>query len=144
MAVGIGQDIIAVLRGLSAVTALVGSGTSARIYEDNAPRETTAAHIIVEVDGDRSLNDLTGKGGLRISDVNLICRSASRVGADALAEAVRTNGTNPGTGLAGYAGATFDSVWEAVAAGRSPKGDASAGWWYDANVSLLVIASEAQ
>ncbi len=142
MAVGMGQDIIAVLRGLSAVTALVGAGTSARVYEDNAPRETTAAHIIVEVDNDRSLNDITGKGGMRIGNVNLICRSASRVGADALAEAVRNNGTTPGTGLAGYTGSTFDSVWEDVSAGRSPKGDASAGWWYDANVSLLVIATE--
>ncbi|MFA7121890.1 MAG: hypothetical protein WC277_10470, partial [Bacilli bacterium] len=90
---------------LSAVTAITGTGDSALIRPDrlHATDTLTAtnAAVIVEVDDEEHLNDLEGKSRRRMSSVTLRCRSRQKARARVLAEAIRVNGMNPGTGLAG-------------------------------------------
>ena len=100
-------DIRSALLEMSAVTALTGSdATTARIRSDklDPSDDRTEEHIIIEVDSETTENTLEGVGGLPLCEVNISCRAMTRKAADALAAAVRVNGTNPGTGLAGYGG----------------------------------------
>lgn len=128
---------------MSAVTALVGSGSSARIRPDKFHEEDgTLPAILIEVDNESPQNDLTGRGGLRLGDVTITCRAATRQGARALAEAIRVNGTNPGTGLAGYAGASFDAVLDGIAEAYQPKGVGNDKGYYDTVMSFNSFASE--
>lgn len=109
-------DLRTVLLTLNAVTALTGTGAAARIRPDKLHQDDNAdeEHIIIEIDNEEHLNDLTGRGGRIMADVTLRCLAKTKAEARALAEAVKLNGTNPGTGLAGYEGTvngkTFD-VW---------------------------------
>ena len=100
-------DIRTALLGMSAVTALVGTGTSARIrpYQLQTIDDRKEEHIIVDVDGQPRENTLDGSGGVLVNaTVNLSCRALTLNEARTLAAAVKTNGTSPGTGLAWYGG----------------------------------------
>ena len=114
MAVNIEDEIRTVLLTLSAVTAYTGSDSdTARIrsYKLDESDDKTEEHIIIEVDAETRENDLDGLAGLPLCDVNISCRAKTRTLANALSEAVRVNGTDLGTGLAGYGGSgtAFDS-----------------------------------
>jgi hypothetical protein len=135
------SDIRSALLDMSAVTTLVGSGSSARIRSDALYPTDTLPAIVIEVDGYEHSNDLTGFGGLVFAKVVLTCRASTRDGAWTLAEAVRRNGTSPGTGLAGYSGA-FDALLESQVAARVPKDDGSSGWWYDVVQDYTMSRSE--
>ncbi len=139
---GVEADIRTALLAMSAVTGLVGASSLARIRPDRLHEDDTLPAVIVEVDSEVPQNDISGVGGLRISSVNLICRATTRAGSRALAEAVRTNGTNPGTGLAGYAGASLDAVLETMTTAYVPKDDGSDQGWYDTNMDFTVIQTE--
>lgn len=137
-------DIRAALLDMSAVTALVGTGDSARIrpyklYKDDDKSEE---HIIIEVDDEEKANDLSGVGGLEFATVTIDCRAITAAQADALAEAVRVNGADPGTGLAGYSGAAFDAVLESQAKSIIPFDDASNRTWYVVAQEYTVIDTE--
>ena len=97
-------DLRTLLLTFSAVTDLVGTGDTARIRPERLHQDDddTEEAIIVQVDNIEHLNDLTGKGGRIFAYVTLVCRASTQALAEALAEAVRTNDTDPGTGLAGY------------------------------------------
>jgi len=100
-------DIRTALLAMDAVTALTGSAArSARIrsYVLETIDDRTEEHIIIEVDGKPRDNMLGGDGALVLADVNLSCRALTRTKANALAEAVKINGTDPGTGFAWYGG----------------------------------------
>lgn len=100
-------DIRTALLTMSAVTAKVGTGTSARIrpYRLQTIDDRTEEHIIMEVDVQARENTLDGSGGVLVNAaVNLSCRAMTLDEARALAAAVKTNGTNPGTGFAWYGG----------------------------------------
>ena len=100
-------DIRTALLAMNAVTAYTGSGaTTARIrpYKLDPTDNPKEEHIIIEVDSKNDENWLEGKSGLPLCEVNISCRAMTRALANALAEAVRVNGTDPGTGLAGYGG----------------------------------------
>jgi hypothetical protein len=102
-------DIRTALLAMSAVTAYTGSNTTtARIrpYKLDPTDDPTEEHIVIEVDSKNDENDLEGEGGLPLCEVNISCRAMTRTLVNALAEAVRVNGTDPGTGLAGYGGAS--------------------------------------
>ncbi len=140
-------DIRTALLGMSAVTALVGSDSdSARIrpYSLDQSDDRTEEHIIIEVDRKDYLNDLTGRAGLSMSDVNISCRAMTRTKANALASAVRWNGTDPGTGLAGYGGSgtAFDAVLEDEVTSEAPFDDGSERVWQTVEQSYLVIDTE--
>lgn len=132
------------LLSMNAVTALAGSGAAARIRPDQFAKtdgSATTPAILVEIDDEESQTDLDGRGGLVIADVTLTCRAHTKAAAYALKEAVRVNGTNPGTGLAGYSGA-FDAWLEDTAYAAVPKGDASDDHWHDAVMSFRLVATE--
>lgn len=139
------ETLVALLKGLSAVTAIVGEGNAARIRPDRLDQGETLPAILMEVD-EEPQNDLDGIGGLVYSDVTLTCRATTKAAARALAEAIRLNGTNPGTGLAGYHGTvasvTFDATLESTVAAFTHKGDGSEAGWYDVIASYVVSHAE--
>jgi hypothetical protein len=132
---------------MSAVTALVGTGDAARIrpYQLDDRDNKLEEHIIVEVDVEEPQNDITGIGGLTFADVNISCRAITLAEAKALAVAVKRNGTNPGTGLAGYGGSgtAFDSWLEDEVTGKTLWDDGSQRTWYTVEQSYRMCFTEA-
>jgi hypothetical protein len=145
--VSIESDIRTALLSMSAVTALVGTGNSARIrpYKLDDRDDKTEEHVIIEVDNSEPQNDLTGKGGLTFADVNISCRAMTPTAANALALAVKRNGTSPGTGLAGYGGSgtSFDSWLDDEVSGQTPWGDGSQRTWFTIEQSYRMCFTEA-
>lgn len=135
----------AALLTFDTVTALVGSGSSARIRSDNLRQNETLPAIIIEVDDERYPNDLTGTSGRMYGDVNLICRDTTRKKSRALATAVRLDGTDPGTGLHGYGGTVLSTKLDAwlndIVPSRTPRDDKSDRHWYDINMSFTCTAA---
>lgn len=141
-------DIRTLLLTFNAVTALVGTSYSARIrpYRLQQDDDETSEHIVIEVDNVDHLNTLDGLGGRVYADVTLRCIAPTLTRANALAEAVRVNGTNPGTGMAGYTGTvnghTFDSVLENETANFVPSDDARDEGYYSVLCSYTVTVAE--
>lgn len=143
-------DIRTALLDMSAVTALVGTGSSARIrpYKFEESDDTTREHILIEIDTEGRENDLTGRAGLGtglvLSSVNISCRAMTRTLANALAEAVRINGETPGTGLAGYGGSgtAFHSWLEDETPSILPFGDKSDREWHTVEMSFTMQYTE--
>lgn len=140
-------QLLTLLKTLPAVTAIVGTGSNARIRCEGFQLRDGAsgrAAILIEVDRQMHLNDLQGRGGLVVGEITITCRAATRAESDALAEAVRSNGTNPGTGLAGYASAALDLVVDDNVHSWVPKGDGSEDGWYDTLITLTPIYPEVE
>lgn len=135
------DELRAALLAMSAVADIVGT----RIYTDTFWSDTYPA-ICFEVDSEDRENTLTGRGGIDtgmvFADVNVICRADTRAASRTLAEAVRVNGTTPGTGLAGYTG-TFDAWLEDEQPAAVPKDDKSNAHWFDVNMSCTLSWEEA-
>lgn len=143
--------IRAALLDMSAVITLVGTGDNAKIRADHpdegsADEAETPPYIVIEVDDEDHMNDLTGKGGRRMATVNLLCRGLTRAASRTLSEAVRVNGTNPGTGLAGYGGMVLSTVLDCWLEDESlaivPRAEGSKRKWYDVNMSFMATALE--
>jgi len=140
-------DLRTALLTLGAVTALTGSNaTTARIrpYKLDRQDDRTEEHIIIEVDAAPRENDLTGTAGLVAASVTISCRAMTRTAANALAEAVRLNGTDPGTGLAGWGGSAtaFDAWLEDSAPTTLLWEDASEKKWNVVDMRFIVQYSE--
>lgn len=131
------ESLRAALLAMSEVTDLV----STRIWDEWFRSDTVPA-IVFEIDSEDRENDLEGRSGLVFADVNIICRADTRSVSRALAEAVRTNGTNePGNGLAGYSG-DFDSWLEDTVPAAVPKKEGSNAYWYDTNMRFKLSWTE--
>ena len=102
MAVNIERELRTALLDMTAVTDLV----VARIWDEWFRTDEVPA-IVYEFDNEVHQNAIDGRSGLVIADVNVICRANTRAESRALAEAVRNNGTDPGTGLAGFVGSGY-------------------------------------
>ena len=109
------QALCTLLKTFDAVTAIVGTGANARIrpfrldqgdIDDNGGVRDA---IVIRPAREEHLNDLQGRGGLVRARMQIIAISEIPLSARALAEAIRTNGQDPGTGLAGHEG-TYDGV----------------------------------
>jgi len=144
--VSIEDELCAALLDMSAVSALTGTGDGARIrpYRLHARDNRKEEHIVIEVDSEDRENTLDGKGGLVLATVNVSCRAMTRSEVNTLAEAVRINGTNPGTGLAGYGGSgtTFDSWLEDETPSMTPWGDGSERVWHTVEQGYMVQYTE--
>lgn len=144
------SDIRTALAAMSAVTAIVGTGDSARIRTDRLHdgdvwhNNESRPAILVEVDAEEKVNDLSGKGGAAFCGVTVTCYAKTRADARALAEAVRVNGTNPGTGLAGYGdnSTAFNCIVESVQTTFLPFEDGSEDGWYACVMACEVFATE--
>lgn len=146
MAAEIEESLRTYLLTLEAVTALVGTGDSARIRPDRLHQDEDLPAVVIEVDYEDHLNDLDGKGGLVYADVNVKCRAETKAVSRQLAEAIRTNDTDPGTGLAGYTGTagdqTIGAVLEDETTGFRPAGDGSDRGYYDTDMSFMISYNE--
>ncbi len=116
MADEIVESLVAALKAMSAVTDLVGTGNDARIaawlkQDVTIPENGT---IIVELDSTDHKNDLLGQGGLEYHDINILARAPTASAASVLAEAIRVNGTDPGTGLAGFSDTPLTTLVDAT------------------------------
>lgn len=78
----------------AAITALVGTGTAARIWPSKAKQGADVPHIVYSRVGGESAAHLAGASGARKSVVHVYCYAETQSGADALAEAVRTSTAN--------------------------------------------------
>lgn len=140
-------DIRTALLAMNAVTALVGTGNSARIrsYELATIDDKTEEHIIIEVDSQPRENPLDGSGALVLASVNLSCRAMTISAVRVLAAAVKTNNTTPGTGLAWYGGSgtAFHSWLEDEVPSKIRWGDDSPRIWYTIEQTYSVQYSEA-
>jgi hypothetical protein len=142
------EDIRSALLAMTAVADFNGSGSGDEIVirygyleEDDT---STQPHIVLDVNSDAPLNALDGLGGLRMAELTLTCRATTMANAKALAEAVRTNGTTPGTGLGGYggSGAAFDAWLEEEVRAVEPFDDNSGRVWHATIQTYMVQYTE--
>jgi len=147
MAEELEESLRTFLKTLDAVTALVGGATAPRIRPDKLDEGDVLPAIIIEVDDEDEQNTLDGLGGLVVADVNVKCRAGTKKVSRQLARAVRVNGTDPGTGLAGYSGVAGDQTIHAVLEGKTtsytPSGDGSDEGHYDTDMSFTICFNEA-
>ena len=140
-------DIRTALLSMSTVTALVGTGNSARIrpYQLLTIDDREEEHIIIDVDSQPRQNTLDGAGVMVAATVNLSCRALTPATARTLAAAVKTNGTDPGTGLAWYGGSgtAFHSWLEDETPSQIRWGDESKRVWYTVEQTYTMQYSEA-
>lgn len=145
------ENLGRLLLTFSGVTALTGTGDAARIRPDRLHQDETIpakkGAVIIEVDNEDPQNDLSGTGGLVYANVNLVCRAHEKAIARTLAEAIRTNDTDPGTGLAGYSGtpsggSQIDAVLEDSQPTFTPREEGRDEGWYDVNCSYIVSHRE--
>lgn len=137
------EEIRNALLGMNQVTALVGSDSATARIWNSWQRVNAYPCIVVEVDREKLWTPCldTGKIDLVAGDITITCRDVTRDGSDALAAAVKKNGTNPGTGLAGYDGTIYCWLEESVRS-ETPKNDGSPAHWYDQVMSFNLFWSD--
>ena len=142
-------DLRTLLLTLNAVTALVGTGDSARIRPDKLAQgdDDSLQAIIIEVDDERPQNDLSGTSLRRYADVTIRCQARTKAQARAVALAVKLNGTDPGTGLAGYTGTVSGTLYsiylEDEQTSMSPVEEGSDEAYYNLFSNYVVTWAEA-
>jgi hypothetical protein len=142
------ESLATYLLTLSALTGIsgIGTGNSAPIRPDRLAEEDGDIGVIIEVDNENKLNDLTGRGGRVMANVNLVCRAPTKKVSRQIAEAIRLNDTDPGTGLAGFGGTvgglTFDAWLEDTVTSFIKDDDGSDQGFYDTNCSYMVTYAE--
>lgn len=110
MTMTLGEAIRAKLLTLNAVTLLVGD----KIRPDQLAQSDRLPAILISVDEEEPQNDLDGHGGLVDATVTISAIDSNATRARQLAEAIRSNNTNPGTGLAGFTGLAGDVHIDAI------------------------------
>lgn len=105
------EALATLIRSLSAVQAISTSipVRTCKLAQTDDLTTLPSAVIVAPMDEEHE-NDLTGRGGgVTWTGMIQVCAQKFR-DARLLMEAIRTNGTNPGTGLAGYAGSVSVTV----------------------------------
>lgn len=83
------EQFVAYLKATSGINSLVGSGSSARIWQQDGPREsTTQASLCVILQSDESIDHLGGSSTLSRADIAVQCYAFSPTDRNALAAAV--------------------------------------------------------
>lgn len=149
MASEVVESLAAALLTMTAVTVKVGTGNDARI-ESRLDQDVTIpakGTIVIELDATNPQNDLQGRGGLDYHDVNILVRAPTAAAATVLANAIRVNGTDPGTGLAGYSATPIDTLIDAtllntVGPTQVFRDDGSTRPYWDVNMSFEVSHNE--
>lgn len=106
---------------IAPVTAIVGTGNNARIWNGWA-RSNAVPCIILDIDREVLQNDLSGTSDLTIADITITCRGNTHLESDALSDAVKA--------IAGHSG-DFGFVFDSIVHSDTPKEDGSTGHWYD-------------
>lgn len=130
-------DLRTVLLTYTALTALVGT----RIYPDVLPQQSddedqseTLPAVVIDVMNETPQNSLDGGDGMVVANIGVRCFALKKSVARQVAEAVRVNGTQPGTGLAShteYAGGGFDAIHETTEFDVHPVGNGADDVFYE-------------
>lgn len=86
--------LITYWKSKAAITSIVGTGSACRIWPDEAKQGVSEPYVVFEVVGGVSEQHLAGVSGVRGSVVHVYSYAATRAGADALSEAIRTSTAN--------------------------------------------------
>jgi len=83
------EEFVTYLKTIGGITSLVGSGSSARIWQQDGPREsTTQSCICVVLQSDNSIDHLGGSSTLSWCDISIQCYAATPTDRNMLAAAV--------------------------------------------------------
>ena len=129
---------------LTAVTALTTTIRTDTLAQQDA---LAGPAVLIAVDEETPENTLDGLGGLVEAKITISAVSSQRSQARALAEAIRTNGTTPGTGLAGFTGTTAGmfidaAILERRQSGYIPEEDGSDSGLYSVDSHYLIQYTE--
>lgn len=113
------EAVTAQLLTMAAVTAISSTIRPDELLEEDLPRGDGAAAILIHGLEEHFENTVDGKCSLvsAMLTISALCRNKAR--ARSLSEAIRTNGTDPGTGLAGANVTTGDLPFMAMLEDRS-------------------------
>lgn len=113
------EAVAAQLLTMSAVTAITSTIRPDDMLMSDLPRGDGAAAVLIGDLQEHFENDIDGTCSLVAARLTIaaVCRNKAR--ARALSEAIRTNGTDPGTGLAGANVTTGDLPFMAMLEERS-------------------------
>jgi hypothetical protein len=89
MAGDIGADLTTYLKTVSGVTDIVGTGTAARIYEEDPKQAVALPYVVFEVLAGSSSSHLGGMAGVAVARVQVDAYAATRPAAFALAEQLK-------------------------------------------------------
>ena len=117
---------------LSPVTALVGSGANARIWNEWA-RTSGLPCIILDIDIEHLQNDLAGRSTGTVAEITITCRGGTHEQSDAVSDAVKA--------IAGHDG-EFSLVFDDIVHASTPRDDGTSGRWYDHIMSGVAIWNE--
>tara|TARA_Y100000310_G_scaffold246825_1_gene252227 strand:- start:3493 stop:3942 length:450 start_codon:yes stop_codon:yes gene_type:complete len=130
-------------KSISAITDLVGTTTSARIYPELAREKKTSGSYIVYVrHSGESVNHLVGASGVRKTVLHVYCYGTTMANADALAVAVRANSANKRGTLTGVYVHWIECT-DALDSGVVPATDKSDTHLYWVRVILRITHAEA-
>lgn len=140
------EMIRAQLLAFGAVTDLVGD----RVYPDVIPQLTDAERelmrgegvylrptIVIDMIDETPQNTLDGGDGMVIATVSVRCVAQTKKTARKVSQAVRVNGTNPGSGLAGFNGLTDISAEKQQISAVHIRNEFAAEPWPDGNDEYL-------
>lgn len=85
----ISDELITFIKSQSTITALIGSGTACRCYDDTARQKATLPYVTFEIFGQSSEQHLTGIAGMVHDRIQIDAYAETRSEAYALAEAIR-------------------------------------------------------
>lgn len=133
------QQIRELLLTYGAVTAIVGEGSAARIRPDDLAEGDALPAIIIQVENEDHEHTLDATAGFANTTVKVICRAVQRQKSRDLADAVKTNGTDPSTGLDNFSCASFDGFCDSTSTHTTDAEDGSDDYWYDTDLSITLL-----
>ena len=84
----IAAELTTYLKSRSAITALIGSSTGARVFAERPKQATARPYLVLSQTGGNDDVGLGGRTGIAMADFDLISVADTRAGADALSTAV--------------------------------------------------------
>lgn len=134
----IGSELKTYLKTKAAITTLIGSGTSARIYTQAPKQNATLPYIVYTVFLGSSEEHLGGITGMANNRIQLDCYGATEEAAYALAEAVRLAPLQMFRGTMGstYVHCVTSSEGSRAGYDRPEKGTDSRRYWHSRDYSI--------
>lgn len=124
MPVSLEHAMYSLITGFSAFTTLTPAPTVRpyKIAETDFRPGTGARAVIIECPEQEHEVDLDGRGGAVSATVNIMAIAETFDDAWTVAEVMRTNGTNPGTGLSGFSGAVATLTIQRISVDKTKNG----------------------
>lgn len=134
--------LVTLWKNTAGITALVGTGTAARIYPDQAKQGVDTPFLVyTRGPGGQVHRHLGGHAGPRLSIVHVYCWGDTRAAADGLAEAVKV-GTQGYRGTTGGTVVNYAFVDDAPDDGHDPPIDGSDTKRYWTRLVLRIVHTD--